>query len=204
MSQVRKAVSALAVLAVVGWIAGCAKPPVEQQNAVKASMDAAQQAGAQEYASDEWQSAQQAMSAAQAEIDAQAGKMALRRSYSKAKELLKQADDAASQAATAAATNKAKAKDDAQSALANLNQSIETLKSNLSALEDCPHKPKGFQQDYQQLDGKLDGLNTEAGTVQAAIDGESYKDALTKAQSLQAEVDALGTDVQNAKTKLGC
>lgn len=204
MLQVRKVVSSLAVLAVVGWMAGCAKPPVEQQNAAKAAIDTAQQAGAEEYAADEWQSAQQAMSSAQAEIDAQGKKMALRRSYSKAKELLQQADDAAAKAATAAAANKAKAKDDAQNALTQLNQSIETLKTNLSALEACPHKPKGFQQDYAQLNGKLDGLNTEAGTIQTAIDGESYKDALTKAQSLQAEVDALGTDVQNAKTKLGC
>jgi hypothetical protein len=75
------------VLAMIG-LAACAKPPQATIDQAKAALDAAGQSEAATYAAQAWDTAQQSMNAANAEIEAQAQKFALFRSYKKANELL--------------------------------------------------------------------------------------------------------------------
>ena len=76
---------------------GCAKPPQVEIDAVKASLSAIE-GDASKYAADGWNKAQQAVNAVNAEIEAQANKFALFRSYTKSKELIAAANQAITEA----------------------------------------------------------------------------------------------------------
>ena len=54
------------------------------------------------------------------------------------------------------------------------------------------------------LKGNTEGLKTQLGEVSAAAAADKYKEADTMAQELKGNVDALLTDLQGARTKLGC
>jgi hypothetical protein len=69
--------------------AGCASPPQADIDAAKAALNKASAAGAAEYAADSLKAAQDAQTALDAELKAQADKFALFRSYTKAAELAK-------------------------------------------------------------------------------------------------------------------
>ena len=90
-----------AMLLVVAVLAvGCAKPPQQEIDGAKAALTAAEQAEAPKYAADAWDKAQQAMNAVNAELEAQNAKFALFRSYTKAKQLIAEAQNAANAAWT--------------------------------------------------------------------------------------------------------
>ena len=76
---------------------GCAKPPQVEIDAVKASL-AGVEGDASKYAAEGWNKAQQAVNAVNAEVEAQANKFALFRSYTKSKELIAAANQAFSTA----------------------------------------------------------------------------------------------------------
>src|SRR5262245_13348088 len=95
----RLSIIATVALAVVAAVA-CANAPQEDIDAAKAGLDQARQAQADTWAPNEFQGADQAMSAADAEIQAQNAKWI--KNYDKAKELLNTAKEEAAKATTAA------------------------------------------------------------------------------------------------------
>ena len=103
----KKLVLGFAALMVVALTTGCAKPPQQEIDAAKAAVSA----------SEAWDKAQQAMNAVNAEVEAQNQKFALFRSYTKAKELVAAATQAANEAKDAAIAGKEKAKNEAQAAI---------------------------------------------------------------------------------------
>src|SRR5262245_11085607 len=103
----------IAVVALLGLVAvACGKAPQEDVDAAKAEIDKARQAKADTWAPNEFQSAEQSMAAAEAEIQTQNAKWM--KNYDKAKELLARAKEDAAKATSAAATNEAQAKTDAE------------------------------------------------------------------------------------------
>src|SRR5262245_22627027 len=76
---------------------GCSKPPQQDIDAANASLEAARTAGAQDYASESLQQAEQAKQELDNELQAQQDKFF--KSYSKAKELAASAKAAADKAA---------------------------------------------------------------------------------------------------------
>ena len=95
---------AVLVMALVTVVA-CGKPPQQEIDAAKAALDAAKNAQADKWAGTDYQTAESSLSAAQAEVDAQAQKWF--KNYDKAKELMNTAKADAEKAATAAVANKA-------------------------------------------------------------------------------------------------
>jgi hypothetical protein len=185
-------------------VAGCAKPPQQEIDALKAAMTAAEQAEAPKYASQEWGNAQRAMNAVNAELEAQANKFALFRSYTKTKELITAADQAATEAREAGASGKVAARNAADEALAGARTAIEGATTAMAELEACRRKPKDFKKDMEMMQATLDGYVAQVAGIESAIASEDFVGARSQAESLTASVDALTSDLQEAKIKIRC
>ncbi len=194
----------IALVGVALLVGACSKPPQAELDAAKSALGGAEAAGAAEYASDAWSSAQQAMNAAEAEIAAQNEKFALFRSYTKAKELVAAGDAAARAAEQAANEGKERARQEAQAGHDAVMAAIANAETLMAELEGCRRKPKGFKEDMEVMKGTLDGLKATAGEIANMIAGGSYLQATSQVAGLQSQVDTLVTDLQNAKTKIGC
>ncbi len=184
--------------------AGCAKPPQQETDALKAAMTGAEQAEAPKYAANEWNAAQQAQNAVNAEIEAQQNKFALFRSYTKTKELVATADQAAAAAKDAAVAGKEAAKNGANDALNAAKASLETAKTTMTELAACRRKPKDFKKDMESMQATLDGYQAQVAGIESAIGSEDFFGARSQAESLKGQVDTLVTDMQGAKAKIKC
>ncbi len=193
------ALAGLMVLAV-----GCAQPPQQEMDAAKAALAEAESAEADKYASAEWSTAQQAMNAAQAEVEAQNAKFALFRSYGTAKELIADATAKANQARDAGAAGKEKARNEAQAAADAARAAVENAQTLLASLEQCRRKPKGFAADLEALKGSVSALAEQVGGIDAAFSSEDFLGAKASADALRGQAETLATDIGNAKTKIGC
>ncbi|HOC44164.1 MAG TPA: hypothetical protein PKJ99_14200 [Thermoanaerobaculales bacterium] len=204
MSDSRRVMVAVGlVLAMIG-LAACAKPPQAAIDQAKAALDAAGQSEAATYAAQAWDTAQQSMNAANAEIEAQAQKFALFRSYKKANELLAIAQQDAAAAQSAAIEGKAAARAEVEQAIAGLEASFAQADAALAALDTCRRRPKGFKSDLEMLKGNVDGLRGQLANVQSTAAAEQYLQAKTLAAELAQQVATVLTDLESARTKLGC
>jgi len=189
----------VAVLAV-----GCAKPPQQEIDVTKAALAAAEQAEAPKYAPEAWDKAQQAMNAVNAELEAQAAKFALFRSYTKTKQLIADATNAANAAKEAGIAGKEKAKNEAQAAIDAVKTAVEGAKTALADLEKCRRKPKDLKKDLEMMKGNLDGYAAQVTEIEGAFGREDFFGAKAQAESLKGQVDAMVNDLQAAKTKIKC
>ncbi len=96
---------------------GCAKPPQASIDTARASLQAARDAGAADYAQAALREAENAFSALDAEVAAQAKKFALMRSYKQTATLVASAQAAAEKAATDAVAGKERTKGEAEALL---------------------------------------------------------------------------------------
>jgi chromosome segregation ATPase len=199
----RVLVSLIVVVAVLG-LGACAKLPQAAVDQADVALSAAGDAEAAVYAQTQWEAAQNAMNAAKAEIEKQNAKFALVRSYTKAEELLADAKKTADEAKQAAIAGKEAMRLEVEKAVATIESDLNTASEHLTALQNCRRRPKGFATDLEMLRGNTEGLKTQLGKVSAAAAAEKYKEADTMAQELKGNVDALLTDLQGARTKLGC
>lgn len=182
---------------------GCAKPPQVEIDNVKASLSGIE-ADASRYASDAWNKAQQAVNEVSAEVEAQANKFALFRSYTKSKELIAAANQAISEATTAAATAKEEAMNAANQALADAKAALENASNLMADLAKCRRQPKDFKKDMEMMRGNYDGLAAQVASVESALASEDYLGARTQAESLKASVDTMAADLESAKAKMKC
>ena len=83
-----KSLTMIAGLVVVLALSGCAKPPQDKIDAAKAALDDARNAQADKYVPQAWAQAEEALSSAMAEVQAQESKFALFRSFDEAQTLL--------------------------------------------------------------------------------------------------------------------
>lgn len=195
-------VLSLVAIAALGF--ACAQPPQAELDAATAQLTTAEQAQAATYAPEQWAKAQQAMTDARAEMEAQKAKFALTRSYAHSKELLTAASTAAGEAKTAADAGKEAAKQAAQTALDAVKAGVDQAGQLITALQACPKKPKGFDADIAALQGNLDGLKGQVAPIETAIGSEDFAGAKTQAEALKTQVDTLVTDLGNAKIKISC
>lgn len=203
MKNRKLAVLGVAALTLV-VAAGCAKPPQQEIDALKAAMTAAEQAEAPKYASDAWSNAQQAMNAVNAEVEAQANKFALFRSYTKTKELIAAANQSAEAAKQAGAAGKEAARNAANDALAGARGSLDAATAAMAELAACKRKPKDFKKDMEMMQATLDGYTAQVAGIESAIASEDFFGARSQAESLKASVDTLVSDMQGAKEKIKC
>lgn len=203
MKNRKLAVLGVAVLTLV-VAAGCAKPPQQEIDALKAALTAAEQAEAPKYAADAWNGAQQAMNAVNAEVEAQANKFALFRSYTKTKELIAAANQSAEAAKQAATAGKEAAMNAANEALAAARTSLEAATTAMAELGACRRKPKDFKKDMEMMQATLDGYAAQVAGIESAVAAEDFFGARSQAESLKASVDTLVSDMQGAKEKIKC
>ena len=183
---------AVLMFAVLGLLA-CAKPPQDDIDAAKASLEAAKTAAADIYAPESLKAAEDASSAVQTEVDAQAAKFALFRSYEKTKELVAAAKTAADKAKTDADAKKAEVKNEA-------TQLIDAAKAELAAAQDLMKKApkgKGSKADIEALQGDLNTVQPMIDDAQASFNAGKFMDAKNKALSAKDK----GTSVKDAITK---
>ncbi|MCU0290629.1 MAG: hypothetical protein MUF10_01365 [Thermoanaerobaculaceae bacterium] len=182
-----------AMLLVVAVMAvGCAKPPQHEQ------------AEAPKYAAGEWDKAQQAMNAVNAELEAQQAKFALFRSYTKAKQLIVDATNAANAAKEAGIAGKEKAKNEAQAAIDAVKAAVTSTQELLATLEKCRRKPKDMKKDLEMMKGNLDGYAAQLTDLDGKFTREDFFGAKAQADSLKGQVDAMATEMNAAKTKIKC
>jgi hypothetical protein len=194
------------MLLVVAVIAvGCAKPPQQEIDAAKAALKAAGDAEAPTYAANEWKAANDAQSAVNAELEAQQAKFALFRSYTKAKQLIADAQNAANAAKQAGIAGKEKAKNEAQAAITAAKGAVEQAKTLVTDIEKCRRpKPKDFKKDWELKKGQVDGFAAPVADLDAKFAKEDFLGAKASADTFKAQVDAWVTEVTAVKTKLKC
>ncbi len=188
--------SLVIVVALVSVVAiACGQPPQEDVKAAQAEMEKARQAQADKWAPTEFGAADQAMSAAQAEIAAQNEKWM--KNYDKAKELLAKSKEEASKAAEAAVANKEQSKKDAEAALAAADSSLQAADASLKTApvtKDSKADLQLFKNDLSTLHGTLD-------TARQAFSTEDYKSALDSAGSVKERATAIVDQIAAAKQK---
>jgi hypothetical protein len=202
MQNKKLAVLGVAVLAMT-LATGCAKPPQVEIDAVKANL-ASVEADASRYSADAWNKAQQAVNAVNAEVEAQANKFALFRSYTKSKELIAAANQSINEAKDAAATAKEAARTGASDALTAAKASLDAANVAMTDLAACRRQPKDFKKDMELMKGNYDGLAAQVGGIESAIASEDFLGAKAQADSLKSSADTLVTDLQSAKIKIKC
>ena len=175
----------------LAMVMGCAKPPQPEIDAAKAAVQAASDAGANDYAAASLRDAQNAVAALDAEVAAQAKKFALMRSYKQASTLAAQAKSAGEKAATDATAGKEKAKNEAEALLAQAQQAMEEANQMLATA------PAG-----KGNKAEIDAMKNDMATVaQNITDGQAAHTAGRYLQSKAKFEAALGT-ANNVKAQV--
>ena len=126
-------------LSLVAMGLACANAPQASIDEAKNALEAAREAGAEEYAPEAWQGAQDALTSAMTEVEAQNERFALLRSYDAAEQLLEEAQQAANTAATEAAEARERARLEAE----GLIQEAQTALTAATTAVDTAPKGKG-------------------------------------------------------------
>lgn len=192
------------LLAVAIVAVGCAKPPQQEIDAAKAALDAASQAEAPKYAVGAWDAAQQAMNAVNAELEAQQAKFALFRSYTKAKQLIVDATNAANAAKDAGIAGKEKAKNEAQVAIEEVKAAVASATELLDVLDKCRRKPKDMKKDLDLMKGNVEGQAAQVADLDGKFAREDYLGAKSQAAGLKSRLTAMVDELNAAKTKIKC
>jgi hypothetical protein len=115
-------------------LAGCGKAPDAQMKQATAALQAAEAAGAPQYAPDSWSRAKQAVDQMKAELDKQNKRFALFRSYGKVKTLAAQAVQLAEKALADANTKKTQLRNEVTATIADLYKSLDSARRQLARL----------------------------------------------------------------------
>lgn len=174
---------------------GCSRAPQDEISAAQAELDRARQANAETWAPTEYKAADEAMTAAQAEIAAQGGKFI--KSYDKAKELLAKVKEEAARAAEAAVANKEQTRKDAEAALGAADTALQAAEASLKVApvsKDSKADLALYRTDIETLRGTLD-------EARQAFSSEDYKKALESATSVKDKATTIADDLEAAKRK---
>jgi len=172
---------------------GCSKPPQQDIDAANTSLEAARTAGAQDYAPESLQSAEQAKQELDNELQAQQDKFF--KSYSKAKELAASAKTAAEKAAQDANTGKEAMRQEVGTAIQTAKADLATVREQLAKAP----RGKGTAADLATLSADLDGVDASLNEAQAAYDGQRYAEAKTKVEAANQTLTTVKSDIAGAE-----
>jgi colicin import membrane protein len=193
----KSVVTGLLVLTVLG-LAACSKPPEQAMQAGSAALEQAKAAGAETYAADALQKAQDALNRADAEKKAQDEKFVLFRSYKSSEEMYNQAKAELDAATQAAAAGKEQARAEATTA-------VDDAKAALAAANDALGKAPKSKDTKADLELWANDLGTYATTVteaETAMAAEDYLGAKAKAESVTAKAGEITTSIEAAIEKV--
>jgi hypothetical protein len=174
--------------------AGCAEVPQADIDAAKASVEQATTAGAAEYAEESYRMVQEAQTALDAELAAQADKFALTRSYSKATELASALKAASEKAAQDAVAGREAAKGEAMTLIADAKAALTQAQETLAKAP----KGKGTAQDLAALKADLDTAATSITEAETAFATDAFREAKTKAEAAKAACASVVAAVEQA------
>jgi hypothetical protein len=172
------ALSVVAVLALVG----CGKPPDALSKQATAALQAAEAAGAAQYAPDSWERARQAVDQMKAAIDAQAKRFSLFRSYGKAKTLATDALRLAQQALSDANAKKRQLGDEVTAAISELTTLLQSARSQVSRL------PRLRGVDPAALRSELNGASRLIDQARTKLADDAFDSALETASRARAAI----------------
>lgn len=193
----KRLVAGLLALMALG-IAACSKAPEQAILAGSAAMDEATAAGAETYAPDALQKAQDLMNQADAEKKTQDEKFVLFRSYKDSEGLYNQAAAEFASAKQAAEAGKEQARVDATAAIDGAKAAVAAARE---ALAGAP-KSKDSKAD---LDLWANDLNTYDATIveaEGAMTTEDYLGAKAQADSVTAKAGEISASIQAAIEKV--
>lgn len=162
------------------------------------ALEQAKAAGAETYAPDALQQAQDLMARAEAEKKAQDEKFVLMRSYKESEALYTQAKASLDSAAQAAATGKEQAKADATQAIADANAAIAAAGEALSAAP----RSKDSRADLELWANDLNTYGASIAEAEAALAAEDYLGAKSKAEGVTAKATEISTAIAAAMEKV--
>ncbi len=178
-------------------VAGCAEPPSEELTAAQQAVDKANEVEAEAYATAEYQQATDALEAARAEIAAQDEAWFFSRDYSRAAELLKQAERGAEGAWVAAQNNRGQGRVEAEATLARAE---EALAAAAQALQTAP-TGKGTQADLDALRADLAAAEASMAEARESFEASRYAEANTRLNAVISKAESIRGEVEKALSK---
>lgn len=174
MKHFKYSVSLMMVLALSLVFIGCAKPPEAEQKAAKAAMDTAVSAGADKYAAADLQAAKKLWEAAEAQVK--------EKKYKEAKQVYVDAKAAFEKAAAAIAAGKKAATDEANAAVAALEEGWNGIEDSVKKIEkkmkdqkeaweaDAKSFVDGFKASKEMIASDPLGAKAKAGELKAIVE----------------------------------
>lgn len=193
----RSLVAGLAALVALGMTA-CAKAPEQAMQATTTAADEAKAAGAETYAGDALQKAQDLLNQAEAEKKTQDEKFVLFRSYKDSEALYNQAAAEFASAETAAMAGKEQARVDATAAIDGAKAAVAAARE---ALGTAP-KTKDSRADLELWANDLNTYDATIVEAEDAMTAEDYLGAKAQADSVTAKADEISAAIQAAIEKV--
>lgn len=169
---------ATVVLAVFA-LAGCSKAPTQKVEDADKALLAAEAEGAADYAPEALAEARDAKTQLDAELDAQADKFRLFRSYGKADQLADQVKTAADRAINETNTAKEMVENEAQMLIADAKKALTDVRALLAGAP----RGKGSAADIRMLEGDLAAVEQTLAEADEDYAAGRYMAAKTKAQA---------------------
>jgi hypothetical protein len=163
-------------------------------SAAREALERAQEAGAAEYAAEEFQETQRKLEAAQAELNQQENEWSFSRDYAEAERLLEEALASAEQVAEMASTRKDQARSDAEEVSTDAQQAIEAARS---ALESAP-RGKGSRADVAAFESDLEAAESTFAEAQRELRAESFLTALEQFRRARDSATQISEQVEQA------
>ena len=179
MNKFRNTALLLTVVSLIFFFIGCAKPPEAEQKAAQTAMEAAVAAGADKYAAAELDTAKKLKENADAQVT--------EKKYKEAKQDYIDAKAAFEKAAAAVEAGKKKAADEANAALAALEESWKAIEAKASKFG----KKMKAQKEAWKADAIAFGENLKAAKDMVVTDALGAK---AKAEELKALVEKWATN----------
>jgi|WetSurMetagenome_2_1015567.scaffolds.fasta_scaffold179907_2 hypothetical protein len=187
-------------------IVGCAKAPQNETIAANAAIAAAKTAKAPLFAPEQFKSAQELITSAEAELKVQNAKSPFSRNYDKAKKMLVEGTAAADAAKSAVAANKEKISEEAKVLFDKAKAAIDESKKMVEGL--IKKKNKDAVALKAKLDAAATSLPADLGKVTEdalIVTRDAIKEALASAESVKASIAQLAPAKKGpaAKAKKG-
>jgi colicin import membrane protein len=185
MGLCRRAIVCLVSLVSAAAVA-CSSPPDREMNQAQGAIRAAQAAGADQYATDEYRAAVQALERAHAAVE--------QRDYRLALSSALDAQERAQEAARQAAAGRAEARGDVERSLADVEAALKAAEARLAGAESV-RVPSRQLTDPR---GTLTGATKAVQEARAAVGREDYAGAKALLDGLQTRIQEAATEIDAA------
>jgi hypothetical protein len=192
MDRIRWLALAILVALVLG---GCAKPPESTIEEARTALQAAEDAGAAQYAPEALSRARDSRDQMDTELEAQSGKFVLLRSYRNARSLAEEVIAAANQARSDAEGRKDRLRAEISNSIADLSNRLRSARDQLAALSATAPVNK------TALRSRLDTAEQQIAQAQNDIDAERFDGAMATASRARENITGVLRDIERVSVR---